>query len=103
VGALALVRTGPRPDALLPEPALLRVLTSPIAERSLPERLRDLDLPVLVVFGGADPRWDPSSARDYEIVPGVRIEMLPGVGHMAMLEAPDALNRTLVEFAAGGR
>jgi pimeloyl-ACP methyl ester carboxylesterase len=29
VGALALVSTGPRPGALLPQPALLRVLTSP--------------------------------------------------------------------------
>jgi pimeloyl-ACP methyl ester carboxylesterase len=158
VGALVLVSSGPRPDALLPQPALLRVLTSRplgglvwalrtdrmvrrgigvtaarpivipgdmvadlkgttyhsfisvlreneayIAERSIPERLVDLDVPVLVVFGAADPRWDPSSARDYEIVPGARIEMLPGVGHVAMLEAPEALSRALVDFAARGR
>ena len=155
VGALALVSTGPRPGALLPQPALLRVLTSPplgalvwplrtdrmvrqgisataarpihipddmiadlkgtaydsfasvlrengayIAERSIPERLADLDVPVLVIFGAADPRWDPSSARDYEVVPDVRIEMLHGVGHVAMLEAPDALGRMLLDFVA---
>jgi len=158
VGALALVSTGPRPDALLPQPALLRVLTSPplgrlvwplrtdrmirrgisvtaarpihisddlvadlrctaydslasvlrengayIAERSIPERLSDLDLPLLVIFGAADPRWDPSSARDYAVVPDVRVEVLQGVGHVAMLEAPDALSRVLVDFIASQR
>ncbi|MBO0706022.1 MAG: alpha/beta hydrolase, partial [Candidatus Dormibacteraeota bacterium] len=83
--------------------SVLRENGAYIAERSIPERLTDLDVPVLVVFGAADPRWDPSSARDYGVVPHVQIEMLPGVGHVAMLEAPDTLGRMLLEFAASRR
>lgn len=71
-----------------------------VVERSVPERLAGLDVRVLVVFGAADPRWDPASVRQYEVVPGVRIEVLPGVGHVPMLEAPEELSRLLLDFAA---
>jgi pimeloyl-ACP methyl ester carboxylesterase len=155
VGSLALVSSGPSPDALLPQPALLRALSAPplgplvwalrsdamirkgisatlarpvhvpdglvadlrgvsyrsfstvlrcngayIAERSLPKRLAALDVPVLVIFGMADPRWDPSSAHQYDAVPSARIELLPGVGHVPMLEAPEATSTLLLGFAA---
>lgn len=69
-----------------------------ISERTVPQRLATLDLPVLVVFGAADPRWDPASAHRYDVVPGARVEMLPGVGHIPMLEAPDATSRLLLDF-----
>jgi pimeloyl-ACP methyl ester carboxylesterase len=61
-----------------------------IAERSVPDRLAGLDVPVLVVFGGADPRWDPSSAHEYDAVPDARVELLPGIGHVPPLEAPES-------------
>uniref|UniRef100_A0AAU2AEV8 Alpha/beta fold hydrolase n=1 Tax=Streptomyces sp. NBC_00093 TaxID=2975649 RepID=A0AAU2AEV8_9ACTN len=154
VGSLAMISTGPHLDALLPQPAVLRVMLAPplgpllwwrrsdamirkgigatlagpapippgmvadvrnttyrafrkvlrentayLAEQSVPERLAALGLPVLVVFGAADPRWDPASARQYDVVPDVRVEMLPGVGHMPMLEAPEPVGRLLLDFA----
>ncbi|WP_432128999.1 alpha/beta fold hydrolase [Streptomyces sp. bgisy082] len=157
VGSLALIGSGPAPDALLPQPLLLRVLLAPplgpllwagrsdamirrgigataarpveipdamvadlrhstyrttravlrcgtayIAERSVPERLAALGVPLLVVFGGSDPRWEPSSARRYEAVPGARVETLPGVGHLAMLEEPGATAALLLGFTAPG-
>ncbi len=46
----------------------------------MPERLAALDVPVLVVFGAADPRWEPSSAHQDEAVPDARIELLPRTG-----------------------
>ena len=82
---------------------VLRHNSAYIAERSVPERLAGLEVPVLVIFGDADPRWDPSSALEYKTVPGARVVMLPGVGHTPMLEAPEATSRLLLEFTAAGR
>ncbi|WP_040422501.1 alpha/beta fold hydrolase [Actinopolymorpha alba] len=76
--------------------------TAYIAERSVPERLATLDVPVLVIFGAADPRWEPSSARQYDAVPSARVEMLPGVGHVPMLEAPEETSKLLLGFTATG-
>jgi pimeloyl-ACP methyl ester carboxylesterase len=67
---------------------VLRRNTAYVAERSVPERLAVLDVPVLVIFGTADPRWEPSSAHQYDAVPNARVELLPGVGHLPILEAP---------------
>jgi pimeloyl-ACP methyl ester carboxylesterase len=155
VGSLVLISSGPRLDALLPQPSILRVLLAPplgpllwavrsdamirkgivattarpvvipddlvagtrgvtyrgmrkvlhcngayLAERSLPERVAGLGVPVLVIFGAADPRWGPASARQYEVVPEARIEMLPGVGHVPMIEAPDETAKLLLDFVA---
>jgi pimeloyl-ACP methyl ester carboxylesterase len=71
-----------------------------VAERSVPERLADLDVPVLVIFGAADPRYEPSSAHQYDAVPNARVEMLPGVGHVPILEAPEATSELLLGFTA---
>jgi pimeloyl-ACP methyl ester carboxylesterase len=38
---------------------VLRRNAAYVAERSVPERLADLDVPVLVIFGAADPRYRP--------------------------------------------
>ncbi|WP_326664603.1 alpha/beta fold hydrolase [Streptomyces sp. NBC_00385] len=154
VSSLALISTGPGLDALLPQPAILRLLLGPpfgpllwalrsdaairsgirattvrqadipddlvagvrgttyrtfravsrcniayVDERNMPERLASLKVPLLVVFGDADPRWEPSSAHRYEAVPGSRVELLPGIGHIPLLEAPEATSDLLLRFA----
>ncbi|WP_035748410.1 alpha/beta fold hydrolase [Glycomyces sp. NRRL B-16210] len=73
--------------------------TEYLDERSLPARLTALDVPVLVVFGAADPRWEPSSARRYDAVPNAQVEMLPGIGHLPLLEDPEATSGLLLRFA----
>ncbi|MGN9836816.1 alpha/beta fold hydrolase [Nonomuraea sp. H19] len=155
VRSLALISTGPSPDALLPQPLLLRVLMAPplgpllwsrrsdamirkgisatcarpvdipddlvadvrgttyrtfrtvlrrntayIAQRSVPERLAALDVPMLAIFGTADRRWEPSSAHQYDAVPNARVELLPGVGHIPMFEAPETTGELLLGFTA---
>lgn len=76
--------------------------TAYLAERTVPERLTALGVPVLVVFGSADPRWDPASAHQYDAVPNARVELLPDVGHVPLLEAPGTTGTLLLDFAAGG-
>jgi pimeloyl-ACP methyl ester carboxylesterase len=74
--------------------------SSYLGQRGLADRLAGSGRPLLVLFGTEDRRWRPSSAGGYRVVPGVRIEMLPGSGHMPMMEDPDTVGRLLVEFAA---
>ncbi|MET8054417.1 alpha/beta hydrolase [Streptosporangium sp. NPDC005286] len=155
VRSLALISAGPSPDALLPQPLLLRVLLAPplgpllwsrrsdamirrgisatcarpvdipddlvadvrgttyrtfrtvlrrntayIAQRSVSERLAALEVPMLVIFGTADRRWEPSSAHQYDAVPNARVELLPGVGHIPMFEAPETTSELLLGFTA---
>lgn len=155
VRSLALISTGPSPDALLPQPLVLRVLLAPpfgallwsrrtdamirrglsataarrveipdelvadlqatsyrttreilrqntayTVERSVPKRLAALAVPLLVIFGAGDRRWEPSSAHRYGAVPGARVELLPGVGHLPMLEAPERTGELLLSFTA---
>jgi pimeloyl-ACP methyl ester carboxylesterase len=71
-----------------------------LRQRSLPDRLITLALPVLVIFGTDDQRWRSSSAADYSVVPGARVELLAGVGHTPMLEDPQTTATLLLDFAA---
>ncbi|TDD38578.1 alpha/beta fold hydrolase [Saccharopolyspora elongata] len=70
-----------------------------LAERPVPDRLAGLGLPVLVIFGAQDRRWQPSSAQDYRRIPHARIEILDGVGHTPMFEDPDTTGALLHGFA----
>jgi pimeloyl-ACP methyl ester carboxylesterase len=79
---------------------VLRRNTAYIAERNVPERLTALDVPVLVIFGAADRRWEPSSAHQYDAVPNVRVEQLPAVGHLPMFEVPESTSQLLLDFTA---
>lgn len=71
-----------------------------IRQLSLPDRLATMGIPVLVIFGTDDQRWRSSSAADYRIVPGARVELLPGVGHTPMMEDPQTTVTLLLEFVA---
>lgn len=64
---------------------VLRENTAYVAGRAIPDRLDALGRKPLVIFGAADPRWDPASAARYRTA---RVEMLPGVGHLPMIEDP---------------
>lgn len=63
----------------------MRGALSYLRQRSLPDRLAALGLPVLVIFGVEDRRWRSSSADAYRVLPGARVELLPGVGHTPRL------------------
>lgn len=69
--------------------------------------LRDFDLrPVLsqvrvptVVVAGTHDRLTPLPGNELiaELIPGARLEVLPGMGHMLMFEAPDAVTDAIMQ------
>jgi pimeloyl-ACP methyl ester carboxylesterase len=67
------------------------------------ERVRDIAQPTLVIHGDADRLIPVQNGRLLaERIPGARLAILDGVGHMAMWEAPERLSRVVVDFLAGG-
>ena len=70
-----------------------------LGQRSLPDRLTTLGIPLLVIFGVDDQRWRSSLASAYQAVPGARVELLPGIGHTPMLEDPQTTGTLLLDFA----
>ncbi len=80
--------------------ATMRGTAAYLEQRALPDRLRGLGKPLLVIFGEDDRRWRSSSAADYRAVPDARVELLPGLGHSPILEDPSQTAALLLDFAA---
>ncbi|HVU78542.1 MAG TPA: alpha/beta fold hydrolase [Gaiellaceae bacterium] len=61
--------------------------------------LSELDVPTLVVVGERDKADFHAIARHLaEQIPGARLEVVPGAGHLVGVEQPGALNELLLEF-----
>jgi proline iminopeptidase len=68
------------------------------AARSVPGRLRGLDLPVLVMHGDADPRPVAPARALAAMLRRGRLVVLSGVGHYPHLEAAEPFRRIVREF-----
>lgn len=79
-----------------------RVVNAVKAIRDRPDStalLPEIGVPVLVVAGEADAMIPPSESEAMaKALPNVRLVLLPGVGHLPSLEAPDALSAELLAF-----
>ncbi|MFI7227042.1 alpha/beta fold hydrolase [Nonomuraea angiospora] len=71
-----------------------------LEEQALPDRLKVLGKPLLVIFGEEDRRWRSSSAADYRVVPDAKVELLPGAGHSPIVEDPQRTAELLLTFTA---
>jgi 3-oxoadipate enol-lactonase len=64
-------------------------------------RLHELRFPTLVINGELDSKAFREMAVEYgERLPNVRSAVIPGVGHLCSLEAPDAFNEIFTAFIA---
>lgn len=68
--------------------------------RPLDERVRDLGVCTLVIFGAQDQLWNPfTSVPRYRAVPNARVEVIDDAGHTPQVETPSRVARLIDEFA----
>jgi pimeloyl-ACP methyl ester carboxylesterase len=66
--------------------------------------LRSIRAPTLLLWGQQDAMIPAANAADYQAaIPGARLTVFPGVGHLSHEEAPDASAQALRAFLADGR
>lgn len=80
-------------------PAATRTALRAFAEADLRDVLPRIDVPTLMLYGERDVRapravWGPI----YEAIPDARLVIIPEVGHMVDLQAPDRVNDEIRAF-----
>ena len=80
---------------------VLRAL-SPGAMPSLWPSLGALEVPTLLLAGALDEAYVDIAARARALLPNSRVGVLPGVGHVLPLEAPDEVARRIAAFLVDG-
>lgn len=81
----------------------VRALAERQARRSAGQlaRLADTGLPVLLIWGEADPLLPVARAREAVVtLPGARLVVIEGAGHTPQSERPGRFNRALEDFLA---
>jgi pimeloyl-ACP methyl ester carboxylesterase len=77
----------------------MRVMIRALAEADLREALPGLRSPTLLIWGERDVRSPLAVAEDLHArIPGSRLVVIPGVGHLSHVEAPDAFNAEVRGF-----
>jgi pimeloyl-ACP methyl ester carboxylesterase len=81
-----------------------RLIWSPRHSRKLPRRLRRVTCPALVI-GAEDDRFQPheATAAYTELLPRAEETRIPGTGHALIVEQPDAVASTILEFIGRDR
>ena len=72
----------------------------PLTDTGLAKRLHRITAPTLVAWGAEDRLVPPSYAKRFADALGgpAEIRQIPGAGHMAELDAPEALAEAVLEF-----
>jgi pimeloyl-ACP methyl ester carboxylesterase len=96
----------PDPEILVPfykaQAATARLGWNPyLHDPKLDGRLHRISTPTLVLWGAADGFIPVAHGQRYaERIPGARLEMIEGAGHLPTLERPDAVAAALRSFCA---
>jgi 3-oxoadipate enol-lactonase len=85
------------------DPAAYRIGAEAVWLADQRDRVGAIDVPTLVLCGEEDKITSPAlSAELASLVPGAKLEMIPGAGHISNLERPAEFNRIVEEFIANG-
>jgi 2-succinyl-6-hydroxy-2,4-cyclohexadiene-1-carboxylate synthase len=90
-----------RPGRLSHDPRELAALLRGAGQGSMApvwERLPQLDMPVLCIAGALDAPYVAAARRMASLLPRGTLRTIPGAGHAAQLEAPDAVAAELGGF-----
>lgn len=69
---------------------------------AMASRLGELQMPVLLLWGGRDRVVPPASARPLQAaIAGARLRMVPGAGHAVFEECPEAFDAAVAAFIGG--
>jgi pimeloyl-ACP methyl ester carboxylesterase len=80
--------------SLLSLPALARAFDAT-------DRLAQVEVPVLLIWGGRDPIFPVENAtRAHRLLPDSRLVVLEGAGHTPQAERPEEFNRAVLDFLA---
>ena len=83
-------------------PVGMRAMLRAFAEADLRAVLPRIDVPTLLLHGEADERCPLHIARDlHASIASSRLVVIPGVGHLGNVEAPDAFNEEVRNFLGG--
>jgi len=89
-------------DALRAGPLTLWRAGSMLLAEDVRDDLARVTAPTLIVWGDQDTLVDPAGAATFaQAIPDSRLLLLPGVGHVPMVEAPAVFNEALAAFLAG--
>jgi 3-oxoadipate enol-lactonase len=67
--------------------------------KDITDRLHEIKVPTLVIVGGLDTATPVEKSRAIQSgIPGSRLEIIPGTGHMSPIEKPAEVSRLIVDF-----
>jgi pimeloyl-ACP methyl ester carboxylesterase len=83
-------------------PAGLHAMANAFADADLRDVLPKVDVPTLLLYGDADMRSPVSVGEDLHArIPASALVVIPGVGHMVNLEAPERFDEEVRSFLGG--
>ena len=100
-GQSAALVAAQRADRLSHDPVRLAELLRTAGQGTLEpvwHRLSELETPLVALAGERDPRYVAAAKRMAELAPNGRAATIPGAGHAAHLERPQAFSAALLEF-----
>lgn len=80
-------------------PAGMKAMTHALAEADLRDMLARMDVPTLLLYGDRDVRSPVSVGQAlHDQIPGSRLVVIPGAGHLSNVEEPERFNAEVRAF-----
>jgi pimeloyl-ACP methyl ester carboxylesterase len=83
-------------------PAGFRLMAKASADTDTRDLLPNIKVPTLLIWGDADTRSPITVAYQFhEAIPGSKLAIIPGAGHVSNMEQPELFNAEVRSFCFG--